>query len=261
MGHCCYLFGPSVNNLTVPGNMTTRRGIFITGTDTGIGKTFVATRLIRSLNRMGIAVIPRKPVESGCTRVGDRLVPADALALAEMAGAQTSLNEICPYRLEHPLSPERAAKLEGIDYDLQDLVQACLVPSDRFLIVEGAGGFYSPLAANGLNADLAQHLNLPVLLVAADRLGCINHVLLTLDAIASRDLTLTAVVLSQPIPPFPPHMDNLEDLRNCLDYPVVRLNYSPASQEAPEEDKEFTELAKIVLEAVLKPLSWHDTAL
>ena len=229
--------------------MTTRRGIFITGTDTGVGKTFLATRLIRSLKRLGITVIPRKPVESGCERVGDRLVPADALALGQAVGWQTDLNEICPYRLEHPLSPERAARLEGIDYDLQDLVKVCHAPGDRFLMVEGAGGFYSPLAWNGLNADLATHLNLPVLLVAADRLGCINHVLLTVDAIVERDLTLAAVVLSQSIPESPPHMDNLEDLRNRLDYPVVRIDYSPASVSASEEDEELAELAKIMLKA------------
>ncbi len=229
--------------------MTTRQGIFVTGTDTGVGKTFLATRLIRSLKRLGIPVIPRKPVESGCKRVGDRLVPADALALEEASGSQTNLNEICPYRLEHPLSPERAARLEGVDYGLQDLVNACQVPSDRFLMVEGAGGFYSPLASNGLNADLALHLNLPVLLVAADRLGCINHVLLTIDAIASRNLTLTAVVLSQSIPESPPHMDNLEDLRSRLGYPVVKINFSPASPWVPEGNKELAELVKIVLGA------------
>ena len=229
--------------------MATRRGIFVTGTDTGVGKTFLATRLIRSLKRLDIPVIPRKPVESGCKRVGDRLIPADALALGEAAGSQANLNEICPFRLEHPLSPERAARLEGIDYDLLDLAKTCQVPSDRFLIVEGAGGFYSPLAPNGLNADLALHLNLPVLLVAADRLGCINHVLLTVDAIALRDLTLAAVVLSQSIPESPPHMDNLEDLRNRLDHPVERIKYSPTNLCMSEEDKELAEVIKIILEA------------
>ncbi len=198
-------------------------GVFITGTDTGVGKTFISLQLIRALNRKGINVTPRKPVESGCERVNNRLRPADALAMQAAMSQSISLNEICPYKLEHALSPERAARLEGVDLQLKALQTACLVPSERFLLVEGAGGFYSPLASDGLVADLAERLNLPVLLVAVDRLGCINQVLLNVQAIESRGLLLAAIVLNKLNHPTDLDMDNLRDLRTRLSYQVIPI--------------------------------------
>lgn len=200
-------------------------GVFITGTDTGVGKTFISLQLIRALNKKGIDIIPRKPVESGCERVNNQLRPADALAMQTAMGQSVSLSEICPYMLEHALSPERAARLEGIDLKLQVLQTACRVSSKHFLLVEGAGGFYSPLASDGLVADLAQRLRLPVLLVAVDRLGCINQVLLNVQAIESRGLLLAAIVLNALNPPTDPNMDNWQDLRTRLHYPVIRFGH------------------------------------
>lgn len=202
-----------------------RWGVFITGTDTGVGKTFISIQLIHALKAKGINVIPRKPVESGCERVKNVLRPADALALQAAVGQAIDLNEICPYKLERPLSPERAAWLEGIDLRLHALETACLAPTDCFLLVEGAGGFYSPLAADGLVADLAERLRLPVLLVASDRLGCINQVLLNVQAIESRDLFLAAIVLNGVSPQTNLDMDNLLDLRARLKYQVIRLEH------------------------------------
>ena len=214
-------------------------GVFITGTDTGVGKTFISLQLIRALNKKGIDVIPRKPVESGCERVNNQLRPADALAMQAAMGQPISLNEICPYKLEHALSPERAARLEGIDLQLQALQSACRAASNRFLLVEGAGGFYSPLASDGLVADLAERLKLPVLLVAVDRLGCINQVLLNVQAIESRDLTLAAIVLNELNKPTNLEMDNLQDLRTRLNYPVIRFEH------VLEESDPITELGII----------------
>ena len=201
------------------------RGLFVTGTDTGVGKTHIGIQLIHQLNARGIEVAPRKPVESGCKREGNRLIPMDALALQHATGQIESLDEICLFRLEHPLSPERAARIEAVAMPLQAIREACQAPSDRFLLVEGAGGFYSPLASDGLNADLAEGLKLPILLVAADRLGCINHVLLTVHAIEARGLAIAAIVLNQLHRENDSAMDNLEDLQKYLKYPVVRTGY------------------------------------
>jgi dethiobiotin synthetase len=199
------------------------KGVFVTGTDTGVGKTFVSIQLIHALKGKGIEVVPRKPVESGCQMVGSKLRPADALAMQRAVGSSIPLREICPYRLQHALSPERAAVLEGMSLSLQLLETACRPPSGSFLLVEGAGGFYSPLAADGLVADLAHRLNLAVVLVSTDRLGCINQILLNVQAIESRGLGLAAIILNQLSPPVDPEMDNLQDLRSRLDYPMFRI--------------------------------------
>lgn len=215
-----------------PNEVLPPRGLFVTGTDTGVGKTFIAVRLLRFFKNKGLEIIPRKPVESGCARIDGQRVPEDALAMRDAIGHSHDLDQICPYPLERPLSPDRAAALEGTDLDLQKLQQACQVPPDRIALIEGAGGFYSPLTSDGLNADLAQRLELPVLLVAADQLGCINHVLLTVEAITSRGLRLAAIVLNQLTAGYPPGMDNLGDLRKRVDCAVVGIRYAPRNLES-----------------------------
>ena len=212
--------------------MTTLRGVFVTGTDTGVGKTYVGAVVIRCLRARGVSVVPRKPVESGCEGAGGELIPADGTVLHTAAGRPSTLDEVCPYRFEQPLSPARAARLEGLDLTIADLELACRhgVGEHDFLWVEGAGGFYSPLAGDGLNADLAACLGLPVLLVAADRLGCINHVLLTVEAIRTRELDLVAVMLNQTKVDTTFPMNNAEDLRMYLECPLFTVAHGQASE-------------------------------
>ncbi|MDH3450789.1 MAG: dethiobiotin synthase [Gammaproteobacteria bacterium] len=206
----------------------TTRGLFITGTDTGIGKTWVGTQLARQLCSLGLPVAPRKPVESGCELRDGELIPADGDAYYRAVDARWPLRQITPYRLHHAVSPQRAAQLERVDITLAKLVAATgvAVSAADFLLVEGAGGFYSPLALDGSNADLAASLQLPVLLVAPDRLGAINHVLLTVEAIKHRGLPLFAVVLNRldDSDSLPPGMDNLADLQTlpCAVYQTAR---------------------------------------
>ncbi len=202
------------------------QGVFITGTSTDVGKTFIASGIARQLCQRDITVIPRKPVESGCTRQGNDLIPQDATALKEAANYQGPLSEVCPYRFEPPISPVRAAHLANKTLTTEQLVSTCLQGSEQgFLLVEGAGGFYSPLAENGLNADLAAALQLPVLLVADDRLGVLNQVLLNAEAIQLRGLHLAAVVLNQLDADRDEHMDNAADLLERLDCPVFTTPY------------------------------------
>ena len=201
------------------------KGIFITGTDTHVGKTYIGTLLARQLLQQRISVIPRKPVESGCIVKGHELIPADAMALKNAAGYQGSLAEVCPFRFEPAISPQRAAHLANQALMTDKVAQACLqgIDSDKdFLLVEGAGGFYSPLCEDGLNADLAQILDLPVLLVAEDKIGCINQILLNVQAIKTRELEVCAVVLNQiEDNKDHPFMNNQEDLSDLLSCPVI----------------------------------------
>jgi dethiobiotin synthetase len=198
------------------------RGLFVTGTDTGVGKTMIAGALAHALTGHGIAVAVRKPVESGCERAGDELHPADGSILRAAAGEREPLETVTPLRLVHALSPERAARIEGMELELYDLIAAVRIgaPGD-FYLVEGAGGFLSPLAKDALNADLAVALGLPVLLVVADRLGCINHALLTAEAIERRGLRIVAAVVNAVTPAADEGMDNREDLASRLPCPVL----------------------------------------
>lgn len=203
------------------------RGIFVSGTDTDVGKTFVATLLAKQLTTNGTTVIPRKPIESGCQRINGELFPADAIALKSAADYAGDLADVCPYRFEPALSPVRAASMDNQKITIEQLSVACKHSSeDGFLLVEGAGGFYSPLAEDGLNADLAEALQLPVLLVANDRLGCINQILLTVEAISNRGLKLAAVILNAKDPQNNLDMNNAEDLREHIDKPIYTLAYA-----------------------------------
>ncbi len=193
------------------------QGLFMTGTDTGVGKTWVGTRLIQALRQRGRHIAARKPVESGWS---EALTQTDAWQLAQ--AAQLPLAQVCQYQLAAPLAPPRAAALEHKDLRLAHLVDACLAyrQANDFLYVEGAGGFYSPIAQDGLNADLAQQLKLPIILVSENRVGCLNHILLIAEIIARRQLSLAGVILNtrQPIPRA---MDNVADLTPYLDAPVI----------------------------------------
>ncbi len=203
------------------------KGVFITGTSTDVGKTFIGVEIARRLTERKITVIPRKPVESGCIKQGDELIPRDAMALKEAANYPGALSEVCPYRFEPSISPVRAALLANKILTIEQLVSTCLNGSEKgFVLVEGAGGFYSPLAENGLNADLAAALQLPVLLVADDKLGVISQVLLNVEAIKVRGLHLAGVILNTPGDTQNEHMDNSADLREILDCPIFTSPYA-----------------------------------
>jgi dethiobiotin synthetase len=204
------------------------QGYFITGTDTGVGKTLVGAALTRMLVAAGLDTQPRKPVETGCRLENGELVPNDGLAYFHAAARAVTLSIITPYRFGPTVSAARAARLAGTPLNLQLLATATRwgTKTDSFLMVEGAGGFYSPLCEDGSCADLASELRLPVLLVAADRLGCINHIRLTLDAIAKYKLTTAAIILNE-IETIPPGLDNAADLSQLTSCPVFRIGHKP----------------------------------
>ena len=178
----------------------------------------MGTQIVALLHEHRVNAVPRKPIESGCTRIRDELVPQDAHQYYEAANRKFSLSEVCPFRFEPAISPQRAARLSRQPVYIEEVFKKCIqgTEGDDFLVVEGAGGFYSPLCEDGMNSDLAKRLGLPVLLVANDKLGCINHVLLTIEAIHSQGLSVCAVILSQKTSFDTPTMNNCEDLTCCL---------------------------------------------
>lgn len=203
------------------------RRLFITATDTGAGKTYIATRLAAALHAQGLRVAVRKPVESGCVEHDGQLLPQDALALQQAAGDWEALTTICPFALRDPLSPPRAARRMKHKLYLADIVAACQVPDDvDVLLIEGAGGLFAPLAEDALNADLARALAIPALLVVPDRLGAINQALLGIHALTHYGVALLGAVLN-PIEAsaHTPGMDNFADLRLWTGAPLRRLSH------------------------------------
>jgi dethiobiotin synthetase len=179
-------------------------GLFITGTDTNVGKTYVGAMIARSLKSAGHRVGVYKPVASGCRREGGRLVSDDALALWQAAGEPGEFEKVCPQCFEAPLAPHLAARAEGKEIDknlLRDGLDYWRNCSD-IVLVEGAGGLLSPLGDNKYVADLAHDFGFPLVIVARNALGTINHTLLTLHAAQTLHggLKVAGVILNHPTP-------------------------------------------------------------
>jgi dethiobiotin synthetase len=170
------------------------RGLFVTGTDTGVGKTFVACALARGLRAAGIDVGVMKPIETGVPPTG----PEDANALRSAADVDDPLDRICPLRFALPASPEAAARAEGRSISLAALRESydALARRHAFMLVEGAGGLLVPIDPHQDMADLAHELGLPLLVVTRARLGTVNHTRLTLELADARGLEVFGVVIS-----------------------------------------------------------------
>lgn len=173
------------------------RGIFVTGTDTSVGKTIVAATLTRLLRMNGVRVGVMKPVTSGCREEDGRRVSDDALLLCQAAGIVCS-DDNAPYRLREPLAPSEAARIDGLRIDLHHIKEAYdrLSAMYDYLIVEGAGGLMVPLSGGLLVADLALLLGLPLLVVVRPGLGTINHTVLTCYAAGQLGLSVAGVIIN-----------------------------------------------------------------
>jgi dethiobiotin synthetase len=178
-----------------------KSGLFITGTDTGVGKTFV-TSLLASRLRDVVKVGVMKPAESDCQREGDRWMPKDAVMLKAAAGSDLPIELICPYALPKALAPAEAARQAGIEIDRERIKKTYqeIEKASDLVLVEGAGGLLVPLSGNYLYADLVKELDLPLLIVARAGLGTVNHSLLTIEAALSRGIRVVAVLLNENIP-------------------------------------------------------------
>lgn len=177
---------------------TITSGLFVTGTDTGVGKTYVSAGIARALTCRGVDVGVMKPAETGCRMRGGRLMPRDALLLIKSANVKDPLSLVNPYRFRRPLAPAVAAELEEKTIDPSKIIKAFQLLSNRhdFMIVEGAGGIMVPLSENYTYLDLAKKLGLPVLIVARPGLGTINHTMLTIAALRGRKIRIAGIVIN-----------------------------------------------------------------
>jgi dethiobiotin synthetase len=180
-------------------------GLFITGTDTGVGKTYVAAMIARQLAADGRKVGVYKPAASGCSRVDGVLVSDDAVALWKAAGQPGEFDRVCPQCFEAPLAPHLAALAEGRRLDTDLLRQGLEYWRGRseIVLVEGAGGLMSPLGEEEYVADLVEEFGFPLVVVARNVLGTINQTLLTLIAasVFREGLPLAGVILNHPAVP------------------------------------------------------------
>jgi len=174
-------------------------GILIAGTDTGVGKTFVACGLAALLRDCGYRVGVMKPAETGCVENEGQPFPEDAVRLKEASRCDAPLDKICPYQLREPLAPSIAAERTGVKIDIDRLMNVYheISSGHDVTLVEGAGGLMVPLLPSYTYADFAKVLKLPLIVVAANRLGAINHLLLTLEHASCKGLRVLGYVLNQ----------------------------------------------------------------
>jgi len=212
----------------------TPKGIFITGTDTGVGKTVVACALVRGLTSLGLKVAVMKPVASGSVQTAQGLRNADALALALASNVPLTYEEMNPYCFEVPVSPHIAAKDAGINVDT-DAIRRLFVAighSADWVVVEGAGGWFAPISERQTMADLAWALGIPALIVVGVKLGCLNHAQLTQLAIEARGVSFAGWIANQAGPSMARAEENLATLERLIGEPALAcVPYSP--REAP----------------------------
>jgi dethiobiotin synthetase len=224
------------------------RGLFVTGTDTGVGKTVLSAALLAAIAAEGGSVSAHKPAITGLDEPGERgtkgVWPPDHELLAAAAGMDAE--QVAPFRYGPAVSPQLAAELAGERIDRDRLLAAGAAAigignggaPQRTLIVEGVGGLFSPLAEDFTVCDLATALRLPLLIAARPGLGTINHTLLTLQAARAAGLTVRAVVLT----PWPEHPSRLE--RSNLEA-ITRLGFIEVATLARADGPEIEELARV----------------
>ncbi len=197
--------------------------VFVTGTDTGVGKTLVTVALMQALRVRGLRVAGMKPVASGCRRTPAGLRNEDALAIQAAASSPAAYEEVNPCAFEPAIAPHLAAAEAGVALDPASLAASAArlaAGADR-LLVEGAGGWLVPLGAGHTLADLAVRLRARVVLVVGLRLGCLNHALLTAEAVRARGLELAGWVGNAVDQTFERRAENLATLEEMLPVPCL----------------------------------------
>ncbi|HEY2416120.1 MAG TPA: dethiobiotin synthase [Pirellulaceae bacterium] len=210
------------------GNLVSCPGLFVVGTDTGVGKTYVAARIATALHRIARKVGVYKPAASGCRQIDGELVSDDAVALWEAAGKPGTLDAVCLQRFTAPLAPHLAAREEGKELNPTLLRRGLEFwqRTSEIIIVEGAGGLMSPLGDHEYVADLAAGFRFPLIVVVPNRIGAINSALTTLIAAAARPkpLSVAGIVLNDLLPPSsddPSTSSNRRELEKRCDVPIL----------------------------------------
>ena len=226
-------------------------GVFITGTDTGVGKTYVTCGLAAALCRRGKKVGVLKPAETGCELRDGQLYPADTLDLIRYAGGLLPAELVCPYQLSAALAPEAAAEVAGVTIEKDTILDHYrrIATHHDITLVEGAGGLLVPLSTDYTFADLILDLHIPLVVVVASKLGAINHTLLTLQCAEGLGLSVRGYILN--------HLQRDADLATRTNSQVLArwtkvpcLGAVPFSPLARGEDEDTDTLATLFARCV-----------
>ena len=216
--------------------------LFISGTGTDVGKTFVTENLIYLLKAKGFTVSPYKPIETGCKKNKSKLIPSDASKFYKLIDKEIDIDLINPYRFQQPISPNRAIRLANKKIFIDDYIgRSKLLPKNDYLIVEGAGGLYSPISTDGYNIDLIKKMKIPTVLVAKDEIGVINNILLSLDLLKKYKISVLAIILNKINSLQPNGMDNHKDMKSLTKIPLIQIGNIKT-----KNFKEFSKLLKII---------------
>jgi len=200
------------------------KSYFVTGTDTDAGKTFVAAALLLKAAQLGLRTSALKPVAAGAEQTAEGWRNDDALTLQQASSQRFAYNSVNPVCLREAIAPHIAAREEGIELTVASLMEQCrplLCGEGDFLLVEGAGGWRVPLNDSESFADLARALGFPVILVVGMKLGCINHALLSAEAIHRDGLTLAGWVANSVAGEMPRYRENRATLNHWLAAPLL----------------------------------------
>ena len=224
------------------------KSYFITGTGTDVGKTLVASGLLAAASQQGLSTVGMKPVAAGCEVTDEGLRNNDALQLLAQSSLDISYEQINPVALESAVAPHIAAAQSGrrLSADrLAGFYRGLMMQRPEFSVVEGAGGWRVPLNQRETFADLAKMIQLPVVLVVSMELGCINHALLTAEAIQRDGLTLAGWVANQVVPDMDCYQDNLETLQHWIPCPMIaEIPFLPKAE--AEQVVKFINLASLL---------------
>lgn len=199
------------------------RGFFITGTDTNVGKTWITAGLLRAFNEQGLRTIAMKPIASGCEIKAGELRNEDAECLQQYMTEQADYKQVNPYSFNPAIAPHIAARQSGQHIDLENIQLGAeqLATRADILLVEGVGGWQVPLNDTQTVADLAVMLQLPVIMVVSIKLGCLNHALLTAQAIQASGLALAGWVANMCDASDPVTQENIHALQQRLESPML----------------------------------------
>jgi dethiobiotin synthetase len=215
------------------------KGFFITGTDTGVGKTVITAALIQAIGLLGLKVCGMKPIETGCLksesrvesselRIKDRvLIPSDGMFLKKTAGMDDPIDLVTPIRLENPLAPLPASEIEDIPVDIEKIKRAYTELSKKYevIVVEGIGGLLVPIKRDYFVLNLARDFGLPIIVVSRPGLGTINHTLLTVNYAIKEGLTVAGIIINYSQPPegTPAEETNPEVIKQISPVPIIGI--------------------------------------
>ncbi|EPJ45860.1 MAG: dithiobiotin synthetase [Osedax symbiont Rs1] len=221
---------------------------FIAGTDTDVGKTFVSQALLEAAKKVNFSCFALKPVAAGCTQTAAGLRNDDALKLMQASSVKLSYQQVNPIALEQAIAPHVAAKNENKNISLQRVVGFCrgaMLNKVDFLLVEGAGGWRVPLNSRETMAQIPKELSLPVILVVGIKLGCINHAMLTVEAILNDGVLLAGWVANHIDPQMSASAESVETLKSAIAAPLIgTIPYLP--DRSVKNASEYLQIATIL---------------